>query len=96
MALINSCLMSYYFQMNTAKAVRKLFPKIILKDLRKFPIKVISPEEQKPFVILVEKIIESKKQNPVFDTIDLENQIDKLIYKLYNLTKEEIGVIDNA
>ena len=96
MALINSHLMSYYFQMNTAKAVRKLFPKIILKDLRKFPIKVISPEEQKPFVILVDKITESKKQNPVVDTTDLENRIDKLVYKLYNLTKEEISVIENA
>jgi len=49
-SLLNSSLMSYYFLKNTAKSVRKLFPKIILNDLRKFPIKKISLLEQKPFI----------------------------------------------
>ncbi len=35
LVLLNSSLMSYYFMVNTAKSVRKLFPKIILNDLRK-------------------------------------------------------------
>lgn len=38
LAILNSTLMSYYFKKNTAKAERKLFPKIILNDLRTFPI----------------------------------------------------------
>ncbi|MBV6484648.1 MAG: hypothetical protein KFKLKKLM_01158 [Flavobacteriales bacterium] len=96
LALINSRLMSYYFQLNTAKAVRKLFPKIILKDLRQFPIKVISIDEQKSFIKLVDKVIEAKKKNPSADTTDLENQIDQLVYQLYELTEEEIRIIENA
>ena len=54
LALLNSSLMSYYFMKNTAKSVRKLFPKIILNDLRKFPIKDISNEFQEPFIAQVD------------------------------------------
>jgi len=50
LSILNSSLMSYYFIGNTAKSVRKLFPKIILNDLRKFPIKIISLIEQLPFI----------------------------------------------
>ncbi|MFZ4740604.1 MAG: Eco57I restriction-modification methylase domain-containing protein, partial [Bacteroidales bacterium] len=50
LALLNSALMSYYFMKNTAKSVRKLFPKIILNDLRKFPIIDIPNEFQEPFI----------------------------------------------
>lgn len=49
-AVLNSKLLSYYFVKNTAKSVRKLFPKIILNDLRKFPIKNISLSAQQPFI----------------------------------------------
>ncbi|OQX22715.1 MAG: hypothetical protein BWK80_29735 [Desulfobacteraceae bacterium IS3] len=50
LAIINSYLLSYYFLLNTAKSVRKMFPKIILNDLRQFPIKAISRNEQRPFI----------------------------------------------
>jgi type I restriction-modification system DNA methylase subunit len=50
LAIINSSLLSYYFLLNTAKSVRKMFPKIILKDLRQFPIKRIRRNEQQPFI----------------------------------------------
>lgn len=50
LVLLNSKLLSYYFMKNTAKSVRRLFPKIILNDLRKFPIKVTSKESQQPFI----------------------------------------------
>ena len=28
------------------------------------------------------------------DTADLENQIDKLVYELYNLTEDEIAIVE--
>jgi adenine-specific DNA-methyltransferase len=39
---------------------------------------------------LVERIIDMKKNSQ--DTTDLENQIDQLVYQLYDLTPEEIEV----
>jgi len=54
-AILNSTLMSYYFMKNTAKSVRKLFPKVILKDLRLFPFKEIDETSQIPFILSVDK-----------------------------------------
>ncbi|MCX8009893.1 MAG: hypothetical protein N3A61_01970, partial [Ignavibacteria bacterium] len=43
---------------------------------------------------LVDKILTTKKQNPQADTSSLEREIDQLVYKLYELTEEEIGIIE--
>lgn len=44
---------------------------------------------------LVDEILAAKKSNPQSDIIRRENEIDQLVYKLYDLTKEEIGIIEN-
>jgi type I restriction-modification system DNA methylase subunit len=61
LAVLNSKLLSYYFVKNTAKSVRKLFPKIILNDLRKFPIKNIDPDSQITFIENADKILTLNK-----------------------------------
>lgn len=86
-SLLNSSLISYYFLKNTAKSVRKLFPKIILNDLRKFPIKKISPIEQKPFIEKVDIMLalnkELHEQSQKFQrTIQRKFEIETLPKKL--------------
>jgi hypothetical protein len=39
------------------------------------------------------RILLAKQQNPDADTSQLEHQIDQLVYKLYDLTEEEIKII---
>lgn len=43
---------------------------------------------------LVDLILSSKKLDPQNGTSDLEKQIDKLVYELYDLTVEEIGIVE--
>jgi hypothetical protein len=67
------------------------------KEIKKFileaiPVKEISDESS--FIEKVSEILNIKKQNPLVDTSDLENQIDHLVYKLYDLTEEEIKIIE--
>lgn len=62
LVLLNSSLLSFYFKKNTAKAERKLFPKIILNDLRLFPIKVIPKESQLPFITLADTMLSLNQQ----------------------------------
>ena len=62
LVLLNSTLMSYYFKKNTAKAERKLFPKIILNDLRVFPIRDIQLEKQEAFIILGNQMLLMNEQ----------------------------------
>ncbi|HQE50427.1 MAG TPA: TaqI-like C-terminal specificity domain-containing protein, partial [Fervidobacterium sp.] len=45
---------------------------------------------------LVGKIISIKKQNPQEDTSAYEREIDQLVYKLYELTDKEIGIIEEG
>jgi type I restriction-modification system DNA methylase subunit len=61
LAVLNSKLISYYFVKNTAKSVRKLFPKIILNDLRKFPMKEIEMDQQEPFIEKADLILQLNK-----------------------------------
>lgn len=163
LAVLNSKLLSYYFVKNTAKSVRKLFPKIILNDLRKFPIKKIKPEFQEPFIEKADLILalnkelqeqsqkfqrtiqrkfnledlpkklqdwyllsyaefikelakkkvklslseeaewedyfetESKKAQDLKAQIDkTDKEIDQMVYELYGLSEEEIGIVENS
>lgn len=86
LAVLNSKLLSYYFVKNTAKSVRKLFPKIILNDLRKFPIKKINPVEQEPFIKNADKILGLNKE---FQEVNRKfNNYFSGQYKLEKLTKK--------
>ncbi|MYF99994.1 class I SAM-dependent DNA methyltransferase, partial [Candidatus Poribacteria bacterium] len=42
----------------------------------------------------VDEILSTKVIDPEADTTDLENQIDKLVYTLYDLTPEEIAIVE--
>ncbi|MBN2668686.1 MAG: transposase [Bacteroidales bacterium] len=79
-AVLNSQLMAYYFVKNTAKSVRKMFPKIILNDLRKFPFKAISENNQKPFIDKAELILSLNQQFQ-----DLSNKFTKYFQSQFNL-----------
>lgn len=57
LAVLNSKLMTFYHLNKSVKAQREIFPKITLNDLRKFPMKILSFENQKPFIKKVDRII---------------------------------------
>lgn len=45
-------------------------------------------------ISLVDRILAAKKANPQADTSEWEKEIDKLVYHLYNLTYDEVLVVD--
>ncbi len=59
-------------------------------DCCRFSIK--EAESQQPFISLVDQILELKKAGK--DTQELENEIDRLVYRLYDLTAEEIAIVE--
>jgi hypothetical protein len=62
--------------------------------IEKIPIKNIPEKEQKPFTDIVERILTVRKNGG--DTADLENQIDQMVYQLYDLTEDEIKIVEGA
>jgi len=65
-------------------------------DLKKLSIKIIPIEEQKQIVEIVDQILSLKKSNPNADTSKLEEDIDWLVYELYDLTEDEIEIIEST
>jgi adenine-specific DNA-methyltransferase len=65
-----------------------------VQAIEPLPIPKISDDEQKPFIELVDKILEAKEANPNADTSQWEKQIDQMVYELYGLTEEEIKVVE--
>jgi len=54
---------------------------------------VPSESQEQDLKILVNEILSIKKSSA--DTTVLENQIDQLVYQLYDLTEEEIKIIES-
>ena len=61
-------------------------------------IPLISPssEEQVPIATLVNQILAAKHTNPNTDISALENEIDKLVYALYDLIPKEILIVEES
>ncbi|MDR2169247.1 MAG: N-6 DNA methylase, partial [Planctomycetaceae bacterium] len=62
--------------------------------IKSLPIKNITIKQQRPIITLVNKIHSEKSKNPNADTTKLESKIDRLVYELYDLTEDEIKIIE--
>jgi len=65
--------------------------------LEQLPIPPLTPQNQplaNQIIAIVDQILSAKKQNPEADTSQLEREIDQLVYRLYDLTEEEIKIIE--
>jgi adenine-specific DNA-methyltransferase len=69
---------------------------LYIRPLSEIPIKRIAPDEQKPFIKLVDRILAVKQRDAEADTSVLEREIDELVYALYGLTSEEIKIVEGA
>ncbi|HEH6144440.1 TPA: Eco57I restriction-modification methylase domain-containing protein [Campylobacter jejuni] len=65
--------------------------------LERLPIPKINSKNEKlanELVSLVDEILKAKEQDKNANTQELENKINSIVYKLYNLTEEEIKIIE--
>lgn len=93
LALMNSKLMEFYFGFIGIMTAGNAFT-LKYETVIEFPIKSISEDAQKPFIALVEQILDLKKNDNEADVEFLEQKIDERVYKLYGLTYEEVKIID--
>ncbi|GAA6883180.1 class I SAM-dependent DNA methyltransferase [Helicobacter pylori] len=67
--------------------------------IERLPIPKITPENQElahKITDCAKAILEAKEKDPKANTQELEKEIDALVYRLYNLTDEEIKIIENG
>ncbi|HIH2136725.1 TPA: class I SAM-dependent DNA methyltransferase [Campylobacter coli] len=96
LGFLNSNLIFYYF-----KNIGHLYSDkgFLLSNqyVEKFPIPKINSKNQKladELINLADDILKAKEQDKNANTQELENKINSLVYKLYNLTEEEIKIIE--
>ncbi|EPY8115147.1 DUF7149 domain-containing protein [Campylobacter coli] len=68
------------------------------EPLLNIPVVNINSKNEKlanKLISLVDEILKAKEQDKNANTQELENKINSLVYKLYNLTEDEIKIIEN-
>ena len=93
-AILNSKLATFYHFNHSPKASKGAFPKILVQDIKDFPLPQLSGDIEN---IIIEKVstIEvnikrGRKSN------NEESYIDRIVYQLYGLTEEEIKIIEES
>lgn len=92
LSILNSNLVNYAF-INFYQS-GGIQGEITVQSLNKIPIPQMSQKIQQPFIDLVDIILTKKEKGE--DTTKEESQIDRLVYKLYDLTDEEIKIVEDS
>lgn len=93
-AVLNSKLATFYHFNHSPKATKGAFPKILVSDVKTFPLPNIDEETRIVIDEKVSRILSAKQSDPSADTTAMENEIDFMVYKLYGLTYDEVLVVD--
>jgi hypothetical protein len=95
--ILNSSFISFVFSNISNKIQANSFPRVSVSDLKLLPIK--SPKSENEELIAneiisnVDAILTLKKDDVNFNTSIYDKKIDQLVYKLYDLTEQEIQVV---
>jgi type I restriction-modification system DNA methylase subunit len=96
-ALLNSQLLSFYaIEKEILRKGNKATPHVGVRGLNAIPVWLVSEEEQRVFVRLVDEILALKQSQPQADTTALEGKLDQQVYALYGLTPGEIKIVEDA
>ncbi len=93
LGILNSKLATFYHFNNSPKATKGGFPKILIEDLKLFPLPNINEMQKKHLSNLVDKNLCAKKKDVSADITSVDDEIDELVYELYGLKEKEIAFI---
>ena len=100
LALLNSKYLNYlYVKLSNEKG--RIFAQVKLNKIRQLPIPNVDIKEQRPFIALVDKVLSITESDDYLQNSQkqakvkaFEVEIDQLVYKLYDLTPEEINIVE--
>lgn len=93
LGIIASKFISFLYVKSSNIATKDDFRQTTLTELRNLPIPIIGKKDQQPLIALVDQILELKKEGKEDEAKELENEIDLLVYQLYDLKPDEIKII---
>ncbi len=93
LGLLNSKLLLFFYS-NLTQTIRGGYYRFIRQYLEQLPIKENIPNNYSNNILTLVQEVITKQQDPNANTSQLEQEIDVLVYQLYNLTYEEVLIID--
>ena len=90
LSILNSKLINYFFKTTSTNT------NVTGNELENIPIIFSNSINQQPFIKLVNEILTLKKQDPKTDTSLQEQAIDLMVYDLYDLTSDEIAIVESS
>jgi adenine-specific DNA-methyltransferase len=94
LAILNSKV-GWYLVSKYCTAIQNGY-QLIWKYFSQIPIAKANEKDAIHITSIVDKIIQIKKENSKLDTIELERQLDLIVYNLYKLTPDEVTIIESA
>lgn len=95
LALLNSKLINWFYvilftnESNLTVNLSKTY-------LSQIPVAKPDQNQEQKIIDMVGKIIDTKEGTPETDTSALEEEIDQLVYRLYELTEDEIEIVEDT
>ncbi len=96
LGILNSKFIGWYFRKKFQIANDDTFPQIMIRDILQFSIPNVCNELTEKIETLVSQILSFKQSDSQINTTTIEEKIDQLVYQLYDLTAEEITIIENG
>ena len=93
LGLLNSNLVHFFYS-NLTSTIRGGYLRFIRQYLEQIPVSLTDKLIVDKVRSLVLRINDLIKTDPTADTTALEQEIDRLVYGLYGLTEEEIGIVE--
>jgi len=94
LGVLNSRLVSWWFVHKFGKMQRGTFPQFKVNELANFPLPKRAEKYREKIAELAGNILSDKHVDPDADTTSLEQEIDRLVYDLFDLTPEEIKIVE--
>ena len=91
LGVLNSNFTNWYFR-NFLSDGLNFYP----NDAKELPIPEVSPEQQTSIIELVDQILDAMRADSEADTSNIESKVDKLVYELYDLTQNEITIVEKT
>lgn len=91
LAFLNSKLATFFHFNSSPKATKGAFPKILIEDVKNFPLRAVSKATETKIMDLIDRIT----INSISDSKEYLKELDIIIYKTYKLNFEEVLLIDS-
>jgi hypothetical protein len=96
LCLLNSKLLSWYASICSPNFSKDIFPKLNPSDIKDLPLPATDSAERKKLACLADELSKAASSGDAESLAKNENALNKLVYKLFSLSQDEIDLIENS